>query len=332
MFGTPFGAKSESTQTIEFPYANDRISSRVLASNLIRNSALHWQTPFPRANQRLYNLVESIHHKLEFPLNDAGTTWPGTHFDIYVPVRDEDLVPNTLHALLLCLACVLLVSVPNPDLRRGRSFRHLACLFCGFVLFCALARWQPWHSRLHLAFFALAAPVVAALFAPYRTATGIVAILLFYVGISHALWNANRPLLGSESVFKKTEMQVLFTKRPHLQQTYEALLGLLDEQGARRVGLILDNDDWEYPLWRTPTPRTSESRIFRHVMVDNITGNFEDSAWVPDALISLREAEPDTLEFLDQRFHKIPGTAGFTMYSPGVSDELPATRDGTDER
>jgi hypothetical protein len=316
MFGNPIGAKSESTQNIEFRFSNDNLNMRLLASNIIRNSALHLQTVFPQVNQCIYNSVKLAHEKLEVSMTEPATTWPGTQFEITLPVRDEDLVSNTLHAILISVASILLVISRNEKFNQGKSRLYLLCLLCGFVLFCALARWQPWHSRLHLPYFLLAAPITAVVLSSYRYATGVIAAILVYVAVSHALSNMNRPLIGNSSIFKKTETEIIFTKRPQLQHAYEMVLRLLDERGATHVGLISGNDDWEYPLWRIKVPRTLESRVFRHVMVDNFSAKYADSTWVPDALITLRGERPSDLNLDDIKFEKILDTHEFAIYIP----------------
>src|SRR5581483_10501693 len=90
-------------------------------------------------------------------------------------------------------------------------------LSLSFVLFCAYLKWQPWHNRLHLVYFVLSAPFIAAALAPILnrfvalTISGILivnAVLIF-------LFNLFYPIGHSEFRNLPREQQY-FAFRPYL--------------------------------------------------------------------------------------------------------------------
>ena len=139
---------------------NDGFSPSILASNLLRNLGLHAGTPWPGANVQVERAVDAMHRAIGIALDDPRSTWPGTRFEVRPPAAHEDLAGNGLHLLLIAAAMV--GAWRGGGGRRLRAFA--GCLLVAFLLFCLLLRWQPWHSRLQLPLFVLAAPLVGVVF------------------------------------------------------------------------------------------------------------------------------------------------------------------------
>ena len=244
--GSPLGIQQEPSAKYNFNFSNDRITLKIIASNAIRNAALHWGTPWNRVNWGLYTLVRGFHRRMGQDLNDPASTWPGTDFFIDQPSRDEDEASNTLHWLVFTLAGLALLS----NLRWWRDAHNSMVVVlgttAGFLLFCATVVWQPWHSRLHIGFFALMAPVVALQMGRLHVFFAVaVASVLFATSLPYAFENENRPLIGAKSVLTSDRVNVLFRKRPGLQNPYVHITREMESRGIKDVGLILQADDWE---------------------------------------------------------------------------------------
>ena len=162
LFGAPLGPGGEGN----YRYANEAFRPAILISNALRNIALHLGTPSPTANARVEQAIDALHAMIGIAPDDARSTWPGTRFAIAVPRADEDLAPNGLHLLLM--AGALAGAWRRRDDRRLLAFA--GCLIAAFVLFCLVLRWQPWHSRLHLPLFVLAAPLIGVVLERLRPA------------------------------------------------------------------------------------------------------------------------------------------------------------------
>ena len=108
-----------------------------------------------------------------------------------------------------------------------------------FLLFSGSLKWQPWHTRLQLPFFVLAA-IPAALPAGSlrrpRLAAAIVPLLA--VGaFQAALLNEIRPLQGADSVLQRSRSQTLFNDRREEAEGYLKAAAIIAASGCRQIGL-----------------------------------------------------------------------------------------------
>jgi hypothetical protein len=69
-------------------------------------------------------------------------------------------------------------------------------------------------------------------------------------GYSAVLLGAPRPLAGSKSVLFRDEWDIRFARISSARQYYEWGADQVRASGARRVGIVVRGDQWEYPWWR----------------------------------------------------------------------------------
>jgi hypothetical protein len=275
VFGAPMGPRSSllsDVNGLDYSPTNRALSPAALASLGVRNLALHLGTPWSAVNQRLQLGIEAFHGWLGLSPDDERTTWVGTRFGVSRPSAQEDLAGNGL-ALLLVAATfpVALWSAWRVQAKRRLS-GQAACVVAGFLLFCAVLKWQPWHSRLHLPLFVLAAPVVGSVLERLRGGpVSVVVTLVVACSVPYLLTNESRPLLGDAAVYRWTRAEQRIRHVQGGRPEYLRAAKLVRETGCRQIGLALgDEDDPEYLLWQlldTPQPDT---RI-EHVLVDNPT-------------------------------------------------------------
>jgi hypothetical protein len=120
------------------------------------------------------------------------------------------------------------------------------------VLFSLVLRWQPWHSRLHLPLFVLISTFIAYVFdrlVDYRLNYLLAGGLILF-----GLWTApqakHRSLVADQNVLNSDASTIQFFERPELQMPYEEVVRQVIERNCANVGLRLNGDPWEYPLWR----------------------------------------------------------------------------------
>ena len=248
-------------------YVNAAMSPALLLSNVVRNVGLHAAVPWESGRAALDGAVRAVHEVLGVSPIDARTTYPsGRAFRAPDLSRHEDVAPNPLQlALALCAAAVLLLRRRLDDTARAG-----ALVACAFVLFAAVFKWQPWHSRLHLPILVLAAPVVAAtlLDAASRRRALVLGATLVLGSVPWVVANETRPLLGRASVVRVPRADQLFAARPSLREPYLRAVGWLRERDCRDVGLVIGGNEWEYPLWPLLGDADRPARI-RHVNVAN---------------------------------------------------------------
>jgi hypothetical protein len=226
----------------------------MVASNILRNAGLEVWTPWPRLNAFLYEIIYKIHIKMGVALDDPASTFAGV-FQIRTPSWSEDLISNPLSAVI-CLVTGMTILV---WIRRGSQATCLYALtlVAGFVLYSAIFKWQIFAGRLLLPFFMVYAPVCGYAFGRLRppflsSLSGIILLGLSWPALTGI---ASRPLIPNEG--SNLAMSILYTPRQELRyaniqgqrQIEEQIVDMIDAVGCRQVGLSLQGDGAEYPIW-----------------------------------------------------------------------------------
>ena len=167
--GSPLGPKLVTHSGHDF-YTNDIDTPGVLFSNVLRNVGLHLL--FPRGNSFITRTIIRIHHAFHLDPDDPRTMWQGSHYEVYTP-GNEDACGMPWHLIFIGLGMVVLLFFAR-SLSPPLCWLSL-CIVTGALLFCFVLKWQPWHTRLHLALFVMASPIVAAVLRTNHPAPSAVA-------------------------------------------------------------------------------------------------------------------------------------------------------------
>ena len=263
--GSPLGVTHEGRDDDpHFRLANAEFGAGPLASNVLRNLALHAAVPWVTSwNHGVERAVLWLHRRMDRDVLDPAVTYGGWFEVEWRP--DEDAVGNPAHLLLIAAAAVALLRRPP---RRRAALALAGCVAAGFVLFCVLVTWQPWASRLHLPLFVLAAPLIG-LWAERlpRSVAGAPAAVLLAAGLWLAADNDSRPLLGPRSVLTVPRAEQLFRDADR-RYAFEAIAATVPP-GAGELGLVGFTAD-EYFI-RAALRGAGRSPRLRHVLVDNVT-------------------------------------------------------------
>jgi hypothetical protein len=278
---------------------NEEISPRVTVSNLLRNLALHASLPPRPSSVKAYanKLMIWVHDRLGMDVSDPVCTWKGTQFDwptLHARSWQEDDTGSPVHLLVIALCCVALL-LPGGGSSKNASRILMGSILAGFVLFCLAFRWQPWHARLHLPLFAMAAPVVGGVVGNlrWRRVISVCTFALVILALPPALLNARRPILGPRSIFVVPRTQQYFVDKRYKLDEYVEAADFVRSRGLREVGLIETPDTHEYQMWIL-LQRGNRSGVFiRHVLVPNSSAS--QDTWVPQAIIVLKAVRPDEL-------------------------------------
>jgi hypothetical protein len=268
-------------------FVNQDHSAAALAGNTLRNIALHLGTPLKPINRLEDRALQAVLGK---QLDNPKTTWPGTTFQISCRLH-EDAAGNLIHAAAIAGALLFLPWGFRKWLP-AHAVWYGAGIAAGAVLFCFILKWQPWSSRLHLALFALASPLLAGAWAPseagLRKRLGIALLLCMGVySLPFALRSESRPLL-SRAWLLGDRPAAYFANRPELRADYAGAIDALKAEGAKEVGLYIAEDDWEYPFWALADRRAGGDgpMFFTHVGVTNISRSAADGHPAPKHLVA----------------------------------------------
>lgn len=305
LFGNPIIPASGITQ---YNVQNETFAFQFVASNLIRNVALHLGSTW-QLNDLLEKGIFGIHGFLGIDVNDSRTTWPGTEFHILPLAIQEDSAGNPLQLILIVFG--ILIFLANKD--KGKDLLiYLSFLGGSFLLFCVLIKWQPWNSRLHLPLFILGSPWLGLVFSMVKMKQ-IVNFLLVLLLVSSLPWitiSATKPLFGVKSILLQERTSQYFNGRPEIRNAYFGAAGFLSLSDCRDIGLVSEPDDWEYPLVVLLNP--AGLRRLEHVNVENISRQSAGGyPFDPCAIIVIGARAPNELK-----------VAGTTFYLKWTSDPV----------
>ena len=316
LYGHPLGPRTEGG---EYRYKNDVITPAVFLSNVARNLALHcnlWpevdagKTPpfLTKVQKKIEKGILEFHQYIGIDPNDPRTTWPRAKFKIEPILFNDENDGNPLQ-----LAIILILTFAMPIIfalrlirREGRPPSSIillwTCAIAAFFIFCAYLRWQPWHSRLHIALFLLLAPAVGYMldWLPRNRAArwslvaagNILAIAMICMGFIWTVNNMQRTLRGPYSVIEKDRRDdLLYSIAPRDEFVRMALF--MKVNNVKSVGLVTAGEAMEYMVWRAIQVHANPDIIIRDVLVDNVSKSLADkppySDFMPDAIVVCKQ-------------------------------------------
>jgi hypothetical protein len=219
---------------------NKSFGPAVLMSNILRNITLHLGTPEERFNGYLQQSVEKAHDILGIDEQDRRTTFLNIEYKVSYTPHMEDATPAGAHVILVGLTLIMALSfrLRPPG---GLLYIYLTIPLAGFVLFCMMLQWTPWHTRLHIPLLCLFMPASA--------------VISLYPTFVHN----TRPLLGSHTIFKSDRTAEMFRVRPELLAGSVSAADLVAKVKPRSVGI---SSDWEYHLQRLIMDRMEPRPMF----------------------------------------------------------------------
>jgi 4-amino-4-deoxy-L-arabinose transferase-like glycosyltransferase len=271
-FGSPFAPQSQQNEL-----RNEAMNPAIFVSNVVRNVALHAVTPGRLWYPVVVRPVARFHEVLGLDMDDPRTTYPGSRFEEGWPRFDEGLAGSPLHLLLI--VCGGMALCIHPRLRRQRVLVvYAVCVGVMYVLFIMLFKWQPWHTRLHIPGFVLSASLVGVVLSNLVSlrALRVLGALLLLASLPWLLLGDLRPVLGSENVFMTLRDDLYFAVFERRQAAYEEVAHIVEERRCDRVGLVTDDQEFEYPLWATLGNFGQGAPWIEHVFVENETRRIAD--------------------------------------------------------
>ena len=257
-----------------YRWRNETFGWKQTTSNMLRNLSEQLGARSAGWNQGVYGLVLEAHTRLGIDVNDRATTWPGTSFAPPRNANHEADAPNRWHlALVLVVGGWLLFSAGRSG--EHRRLWYWLSLVCGFVVFCAYLKWQPFMARLFLPLFVLAAPLAGA--AGFRRRALQIALCLFLLNNARSplLENWVRPLRGPNSVLHTARDVQYFADMTQWnnREAYFKAVDVLAKDKCETVGIDINNLQLEYPLQALLRERKPGVR-FVHTGVRNVSARY----------------------------------------------------------
>ncbi len=298
LYGSPTGPRSG--------YRNDMFSLNVLASNVIRSTAVHIPLKtgiavLDTTNAFMLGWLRLLHEFTGLDPRDPRTTrfWlyseDAFHFQMSFT---EGGSGNPLHALLIMLT----TSVGTLWLWNRRQYGalgYMLVVLAAFLLFCGYLTVSPWRHRLHLPVLVLWCPVIAvALFHTNHRLILSVPIIIALFGFNWTFNNHTRPITADAQFVQETRTDAYLRYSGHLRPVYREIADRLSASSCTRVGMIVGHHAQEYPLWMLLRERGYHG-VIRHIQVRNASNVYEPTDFHSCAIIS-EGVQAGYADFIDQ--------------------------------
>ena len=310
VFGSPLAPPSHISQLTTMSVITDGGVSPVIsrfASSLIRNTAVEMATPSYKGRRIVEVAVDKLEIMLRLERDDRGFRLP--------PLQNhEDFAGNPIHLLLIVLCGAELF---HAAMQRRLSIReyYVLSLFVGYLVLCLSLRWNVYITRVHLPLFILwSAAIATALSEPiFARARTYIIVLLVVTSQFTLFYNESRPLIGASNIFTVPRLEQYFRNRPDVQAPYRYAATLVQDKRCADIGLWLENDTWEYPLWILLNVGEIDGLRIKHVLVSNESAGAslqrEMNNFVPCALVAVEPAgRPIHITEGDRTYSKIWST------------------------
>jgi 4-amino-4-deoxy-L-arabinose transferase-like glycosyltransferase len=303
-----------------FSFSNAKMSVPLLASNLVRNSAIHLGSPVEEANLFFEKSIDGFHQLIGLKVNDQNITWPGIEFRIPRMILHEDFAGNPLHLVLITgSVLLLLLHKDKQTVTQEFFYSNLA----GIILFNLLFRWQPWNSRLHLPSFVLWSPVVGLIISRFPK----LKIFSFFIGstlllsaLPWVLTNSMRPIAGPNNIFLRDRYSLYFSAREHLIDSYQSAGVLLAKSSCNQFGLLMNSDGPEYLLWVTLKDLYPGTFRLEHINVNNSSNVLAEKdpyiTFNPCTLILIGQNPPEKIQFKNLNYPLVWNTPYVSIFMP----------------
>lgn len=297
-------------------YSNEKMSSKLLFSNIIKNVGLHIG-PYP-INKFANKIIYKTHDLIGVNINNHETNFSNKLYSgsPSIPTH-EDTAPNPLHLLLILFSIILLtINILKDKKRHVKILLYLSIIILQVILFCAYLKYQPWHTRLQMPVFVLSIPLIVyalSLSCKYvKLFNKLILVIIFYA-FCIVLFNNSRPIITLTHCFSfgqitqpisifDSRYKKYFANRSEIYDEYNSVVKKIDKMNYINVGLFLGGDDWEYPLFCKFYDKVVNPI---HLNVNNITkkANFCNEKKI-DCIISTTLSD-SIIEYRGKRFYNL---------------------------
>ena len=292
--------------------------------NIMKNfSLLITQHLFRPLNGFVYRIAIGLGQLLHVEVNNEAIAFHGFDFLHHMNMGDDmyshDKTPSSFVAYLAFLEGVLLVVLFIWLLLKGKRMSEAEksekCLSLGFAVsnwlsfgfIMALLRWQPWGTR--LMYPALAATVIMSANLCYvflkkkkwqlavLVPLAALCVILAVSPLKYNMREAKAFIAGGCQ--DRLSYYFEFNQR---RASYEALLAKAKEEKVTDIGVLINGDGYDYPLWLM-FHQEDEEAVLRHIVAEDADRSIDclgNENVAPEAILMVEREQPklgDTCEY-----------------------------------
>ncbi|MGD1839299.1 MAG: glycosyltransferase family 39 protein [Thermonemataceae bacterium] len=251
LYGEPLGLIEGKKRHIN----NSVYGVKPLISNISKTLFYHVRLKNPAMNQAFANYVAGLHRLINVNINDkkiSGYTFSARGGDF---LYSEDYAPYTTYTILF-FSTFLLALIYRESLSVV-SWQYVGLLTFMGLLFCVVIAWQSFITRLTLSIYVLSTVWVGLVLSDlirrssrYQVVEVLFAVLVSISALTHIYFSGNKRLVGEKNLFNTPRDDYYFVHRPALKEGYEKSAKKIIARNYKKVGLVIHDDAWEYPLWK----------------------------------------------------------------------------------
>lgn len=234
-------------------FSNQKMDGKLLLSNLLKNVGLHLGYPI---ETKADAGIRKLHTLINVPIDNPDTNYYNIKYDgPKENTTNEDLIPNLSHLILFLVSLFALTLVCLKKFKENIiSFLLILVILSQIILFSAILKWQPWHTRLHIPIFLLIVSLITlavekSKWVRFFTIGSLP--VLFFSFCFYFLYNNIRPIITNPIYTKDIHLndsryKKYFAHQLHLYPEYSIILDKIYSSNPKKIGLIIS--DWEYPF------------------------------------------------------------------------------------
>lgn len=241
---------------------NNEVSPTNTTLNFARNILMNVTLPNEKWNNLIDKIVQKTELTLQGSINNPINTY-GPKFKASFSIN-EDLSGQSILFFIFFISCC--VGIFKYKLFRFQSYLFLIGILFSFLLFSAIFKWQPWGVRFFIPLYMLMAIQIGLFSEPFLTNKRLQYSIVFFIccSLPFLFLNDNKPILRNFTKTisnKRYQNYFLFTSKINLynEDDFTKVKNILREYKIKSIGIALENDTWEYPLWKS---KPENSKMF----------------------------------------------------------------------
>lgn len=309
-------------------YRNEAMTPKLFVCNTAKDIDLNMGLLcVPRITYGAGIVVHKLFDHAGINIDEPAITFPHTIFIKGIPgdanyyhgilvATHEDYGANFIHLILIWISLFIIGWYVIKNKRNGAILLIAATVIVQVIIFCAYLKFQPWGTRLQTGIFFLSVPVIC-----YATEINkifrvtvfkaMIPFILFYAFIL-VLFNFSRPYITCNKrihgynitspmpVFANRYIKLFATNtQPTAYNEYRTISENIKTSNYKNIGLILNDDSWEYPLFTDCYTRELNPI---HINVKNYTARIAGYNNNVDCIVSTTTNAP-FIDYKGKRFY-----------------------------
>lgn len=275
-----------------------------------------------RSSELFYRIAINTAEALKVDINDKSISEMGAE---YAMNAASDVGHDTaINAIIVSFFLIALIAALAGLIisRRNVFDTYCVCAALSYPVFLVVLRWEPYETRYQISYFALLAPLIAAVF--YRllkpggrsALCGIIAFLCVMSFLN--LWSVHFDKYRSDVGIRPAGYFAV----NRILSGWESVTSLVNLKGYKTLGIKTDSRYYSYPVWRLCG---KVQRIENVITGKSASKKYEDPSFRPEALIWIGEWEEDTdvTKWHDEQYR--------TIFANGEYRVLEASDHGQEE-